>query len=112
MVVLIWLSPEVFMRLPLRLSPRRPLTPEGCLDSVPLALLPVLLCLAKGGALRVDWPDSRMPLVVRLTGWAVSPSAASSRSAIEETSPSLMLGCGSGMVQVAHLMPPTLGRKR
>ena len=78
MVVVIWLSPEVFMRLPRRLSPRRPLTAEGCLDSVPSALLPVLLCLAKGGALRVIWPDSRMPLVVRLNGWGPSPSAASS----------------------------------
>ena len=72
------------MRLPRRLSPRRPLTPEGCLDSAPLALLPVLLCLAKGGALRVDWPDSGMPLVVRLNGWAVSPSAANSRCAREQ----------------------------
>ena len=78
MVVVIWLSPEVFMRLPRRLSPRRPLTAEGCLDSMPSALLPVLLCLAKGGALRVIWPDSRMPLVVRLNGWGPSPSAASS----------------------------------
>lgn len=90
------------MRLPRRLSPRRPLTPEGCLDNVPLAPLPVLLCLAKGGALRVDWPDSRMPLVVRLNGWTGSPSAASNRCALDDC-PSVMLCSDSEMQQVVHL---------